>query len=386
MYDNLWERFNARKNYYNTVAYMSDIFEDDYEMTSQKCKEYIYKYFYRGGKPLVFDTPFRETYDQFGKHIHTVSLYFLGSVLRNLFCKDIYEGIKKALNSDIKWYEEEEEYEYTWFLTSLYHDVASCIETKIPYNASESVKHLEFYLGKSNIRYTPFNHQTINKGAVLNCYSEELIKNYFYYRSNKDETDHGIIGGYLLFDRLKKNLLEIFSKHHLDKEGVIKELDGRSLAWNIEYLDLFAYVADAIICHNLWTKNIGDDSEEYEKYGLDPLIIKNDSDKVSMKRLPLQFMLRLLDTIEPTKRFGDIPAKKVLENINISDYEKDNNRNYEKGIKIGWSTTLEKQRGFDKWVNPIRYLDKWMDVTVIEEKNNDIYSCIRIKFNNFEKY
>ena len=48
------------------------------------------------------------------------------------------------------WYD----YKYTWFLTCLYHDIASNIERgKLPANPPEQQKHLTYYLGDNNIQY-----------------------------------------------------------------------------------------------------------------------------------------------------------------------------------------------------------------------------------------
>ena len=341
----LWDAYGVVENYYNNeVTDIEALFGNNKE-AALRCREFINRQFRSGHKERVFNIPFLDEYNESGKHLHTVSLYFLGGVLKETFAKRIPIGVKKAINSEAEWYGERE-YLYSWFLTCLYHDIASCIETKIPHNVSESQKRLGFYLGKWNIKYTPFNHQPIHRGAELNCYSEELIKNYFYYMANNGETDHGIIGGYLLFDRLKKNYIE-----RTNGRDLIENYEGRTLRWNIEHPDHFAYIADAIICHNLWTRNEGKGSAEYEQYGLDPLIIKK---KVNINKWPLQFMLRLLDSLEPIKRFEGAVPREVLENIYISG-------NKHK-IMIDWTPWLEEQMGFERWINTIKGLENWMDV------------------------
>lgn len=90
-------------------------------------------------------------------------------------------------------------------------------------------------------------------------------------------------------------------------------LDGTRLnvirkdKWHIEQLSHAAYAADAIICHNIWMGGEMD-TELYQAYGLSPLLyLKHGENKLSIQKYPLQFMLCLLDTIEPAKRF----AKKI---------------------------------------------------------------------------
>lgn len=371
-FKSLREAYEIGESYYGIEVNVNHLFLD--RCAKNHCQSFIEDHFFSGGKEKALDIPFLEMYNQSGKHIHTVSLYLLGCAMEEVFSSEIKQSVKKALNSECKWYEKNDFF-YSWFLTCLYHDVASCIETTIPFNASESFKHLEFYLGKWNIRYTPFNHQPIKRTAALNCFSEELIKNYFYYMATKGEIDHGIIGGYLFFDKIKKNYItNTQRKRDREEKGFLTiGKKGREIKWSIEHLDHFAYVADAIICHNLWTRNDGDRSEEYEEFGLDPLIIKSDSDRVDFSEFPLQFMLRLLDSLEPTKRFEELPPYAVLKNVYVSPKEG-------KGVKIGWRRCLENETGFERWFNTIKGLNKWMKVSVSDVEDNRSCCFVTINF------
>ena len=126
-----------------------------------------------------------------------------------------------------------------------------------------------------------------------------------------------------------------------DEKGFIcKE---SNLVWNIEQISHAAYVADAIICHNIWISDSENANIKYEKYNLYPLLYdEHNENKLSIKKYPLQFMLCLLDTIEPIKRFakdpyeGDMEPKDVLSHVCI---EFENNK-----LTIQWDKEIEEEK------------------------------------------
>lgn len=140
-----------------------------------------------------------------------------------------------------------------------------------------------------------------------------------------------------------------------------------------------AYIADAIICHNIW---LGGPREEetYMSHGLTPLLWHiHPENKLSIRKYPLQFMLCLLDTIEPTKRFCKthpddllkthpddllkMHPYDILNKISIEEKCKDS-----KGFDIVWNESLETDDGnngnsFKQWYTGIKNMPEWMDVT-----------------------
>lgn len=62
------------------------------------------------------------------KPAHTVSLYLLGLCMKSSFENEVLSALKQIIVEVKTWYE----FEYTWFLTSLYHDMASCEESLLP--------------------------------------------------------------------------------------------------------------------------------------------------------------------------------------------------------------------------------------------------------------
>lgn len=335
--------------YYGNTVNPNDLF---YETCKENCYRFIKDFFKYGEKEKVFSFDFYDEYKEKGKHIHTASLFFMGMYLKSMFDPLVQRKLSELINiSD--WYK----YEYTWFLTCLYHDAASCIEEiRMPLNTSNSQKQLDFYLGNFNIIYTPYNYVPKKYGVCLTRFSEQLIKNYFFYRAISGNCEHGIIGGYLLFDRFVKNFYKHTKNHNFDEEPYFGK---GGLNWRREHLDHAAYISDAIICHNIWLSN---NKKLYEAYGLSPLI-EEDKNKLSFVDYPLQFVLCLLDTIEPTKRFEELPPKVVLESIGIEIIASTS-------IKIYWKPELQEEKNFLRWRDGIDGLKDWMKVKVNKGKHS----------------
>ncbi|MBK7921420.1 MAG: hypothetical protein IPJ92_05195 [Veillonella sp.] len=97
----------------------------------------------------------------------------------------------------------------------------------------------------------------------------------------------------------------------------------KPLVWRIQHLWHFAFVADAILAHNIWFVDLGDEKlvENYRKYGLSSLIVCKSEDcidnRITLEKSPLLFFLAIIDTIEPTKYFNTLNPKFVLQKISI---------------------------------------------------------------------
>ena len=104
--------------------------------------------------------------------------------------------------------------------------------------------------------------------------------------------------------------------------------------------------------------------EEYKENNLNKLIINSKEDRERLKQNPLYFMLCLLDTIEPTKRFEGLDIEYVLKNIFIEGMG-------EKIIRIKWNKEFQKENKekFNVWKTNIQDLEKWLGVTVKELDN-----------------
>lgn len=316
--------------------------------------DFINNYFDKTGKESIFNLDFFEKYKNKGKHQHTVSLFFLG-----LSFKEFIKDFCCAQNELI------EHFDYIWFLSCLFHDTASVIENDNKILSRGNNQDLDFYLGKYNIKYDVFEHSWKNRRDYN--YSKSLVKNYFKYRLDcYNCIDHGILGGYLLYDRLRKNYDNMYKK---SSSKNYQKFSYKNLNWNQKHYELYAIAAHTIIEHNIWFASKDKETENlYLKYGLDELI---NHKKINKKDSPLLFFFGLLDSIEPLKIFNkNNNANDILSLIDITT----NNNS----ISIKWEEKLEENDNFEKWEKNINDLGTWLDVKVLPSKNK---KQIEIKFN-----
>ena len=327
-----------RESYYHISIKPNELFDSD---NGNHARQFIGEHFERGAKKGVF-TIFREfalEYSRRGKHYHTVSLYLLGLKTRRLFIHPIKNRLNDLID-DMSWFD----FEYSWYLTCLFHDVSSCIERNLEY------AQLIDAVDSSSL----FTHKALKPNVNLLRFPKDLIINYLNYRFSAGRIEHSILGGTMLFDKLNESFYEKTKGHDWEASPVYRE---HNLNWRKEHLDHFACIADAICCHNLWTAQDGSNlSTTYKENGLDQLIIYSPADRLNMNDHPLHFMLCLLDTIEPVKRFGHLDAKTVLKNIYIDIH---------KGtIVLYWTQLIKQQPEIYHWLDSIRSLSEWMCVNV----------------------
>lgn len=319
---------------------------------NQECRKFINRFFRVGQKELALTFAFKNDYLSKGKHVHTVSVYLLGELIHKRHKDYINNYIGEKAGYPFA-------FEYYWFLTSLYHDVASCIE-KIndPYKVEKLYKETQ---GK---QYDIFNHpqNSITHIEVPLRFPRETIDSYAEWRKRNSSNDHGILAGKLLYKRLLRNFYKKTSDCNWCQQPY-EIVNNRK--FRPEQIDLFAIVTDAVMCHNIWMAYDSEKIKEYEENGLNDLIIRNLQERLSISDYPLQFFLNLIDTIEPTKRFvsDSFSVKDVLQNIFIE--------NALDKITIGWTKEIKKQPLFFKWIGDISELQKWLSVNVSEYYHKD---------------
>lgn len=316
---------------------------------NQECYIFIKKFFEEGKKELALMFAFEKEYTDKGKHVHTVSVFLLGELLHSNYKNFIDNYIYEMTGYRF-------EFKYYWFLASLYHDVASCIERTNDCDAVENPY-------KRN-QYDIFNHPKNSKKHrdVALRFSRETIDRYAEWRKFKGSNDHGILAGKLLYQRLLENFRK--RTNHINwKQETEKIIKGK--IFRPEQIDLFAIIADAVMCHNIWMAYDSEKIKEYEDNRLKELIIRSPQERLNVCDHPLQFFLNLIDTIEPTKRFvsDSFSVKDVLQNIFIE--------NALDKITIGWTKEIKKQPLFFKWIGDISELQKWLSVNVSECYHKD---------------
>ena len=377
---------------YNPEFSQNGKLPDIYKFLDSEYNAYRFIEFYskHGGKDLLANC-FEDIIPNHkfnGKHRHTVALYYLGYHLKNILEPYLNKLYDVFLNSHIsesgdnnKW-----NFCYTWFLTCLFHDTASCLEK---HENNKKIKDNEKKLGNlnnyiSNLQHKVFKHKfsNINEEKTF-YYDEKTLKQYYKLNKNlRNEYEHGILGGYTLFDKFIQMYNKAYDKY---KEKNISENDSdvdsfilNELIYSKKIIDHFAMVAQTIMCHNIWTVTKGIDYiQRYEEAGLNKLIIGDgyEGKKINLKDKPLLFFLDLLDSIEPIKAFMDHDPHAVLENI-FMDYNAE-----DKILTIKSNPKMFCIKDYYKWVMKILNMQNWMDITVTKSEEFGL-NKLEIQFNN----
>ena len=356
-----------------------------HDLSEEKAKEYIKHYFDNRGKCKAFEFDYKAfEFDYLdneskilNKAIHTFSTFLLGFTLKDIVHDTLKQYISEKNPTWKDW-----DFEYTWFLTSLYHDCLAGYEKMIPENSKKFS--LKQFLKKidSTYEYSIYDKKLNNNifsetdlPTVEPTFSEEIIKKYFNYRIKEmNSIDHGIIGGFIQFDKLIKNFKEQYDSASYNDEiedGVFYSThNDKTLVWRIQHLWHFAFVADAILAHNIWFVDLGDEKlvENYRKYGLSSLIVCKSEDRIdnriTLEKSPLLFFLAIIDTIEPTKYFNTLNPKFVLQKISIIYIQE------EKTIEI---TADKKIFNIELWYRKkIKDLKTWINIKDTVLDNNKI--------------
>lgn len=344
----LWDSYIKQNISYYGIDINSEKLFGKY--AESECCDLIKKHFEKGGKSSVLDEPREWGFLNSDRCIHTTSLYLLGLALGDLFRTGIYNELHFIKDLNV-WYGDDD-FMYTWFMTCLFHDAASCIEKNARTNSHKQLLHT---LDKKYL-----NNKFFAKNIIPKRYDAQTIRNYFKFQKRfANEQDHGIIGGTYLFDALLKNYAEHEKRC---TRGEAQEIDNE-LNWCESQKMHYAYVANAIICHNVWTVNSTDLSkmQKYMDNGLEALVIGTNHDKLSITQYSLQFMLCILDTIEPVKKFDKLTVREVLENISI---EQNTIADEEKQIRVAWTNKIKRQSEFWLWMKNISNMAEWMRLEI----------------------
>lgn len=306
--------------------------------------------------------------------IHTISGFFLGLLIENCLTGTHTLAIEN---------ENYFPFAYLWFLTFLYHDYGYCVTERddcpirfprtapIPtIFACQNKISLQEYdaLSKANkalgIDISPYSHSlnfssisyhkrditpsstnsihdilrrimqcnnSISKKNKLNFnsgieidnhwYPSRIITRYFNYRINEmNQADHGIIGGYLFYDRMVKNYALAYMSliQRTENSPNLEDFKYNHRHFCIGQLSVFSYITDCILVHNIWKQS--DNSRElYERYLLKDLFAENYK-IINFDKNPILYILTIADSLEPTKTYKDIPPLRVVEAIDI-DYQ-----------------------------------------------------------------
>ena len=310
-------------NYYGTEIYTDPV------ASPGRSAQFIQDYFLQGQKgDIVYELDAHHDVNIHGislllseyRATHTVSAFFLGIFLEDCLTQGQC-GADLAVHGDFF------PFSYLWFLTCLYHDYGYIVEenwkpscrrynearicsldgyyrlrnikreldiTYSPYQQITPLRrsvqrhnksHRETHDRSTIISYLLGNSPSLKDGLQFACgatvtgfrYPQKLLMQYFSYGIHRlfpPCYNHGIIGGYLLFDRLLK-VYESAYRHRYPEHG--EEYAGiESFEWSgkhfcIEQIPVFAHIADCVISHNVWKADASAEAE-YLECGLGALV------------------------------------------------------------------------------------------------------------------
>lgn len=299
---------------------------------------------------------------------HILFTFILGLYICE-FC-----NLKKLIENKYKQYFEKNEknvFLKVWLLASLYHDYGY-FKYKDYDGGTEIINSLNDIICDNNI----FNYIENERTKEKLRYSKKTIENYFLYNLKYDKNEkyeHGILGGYTLFDELI--------------------IDSSNTSLKFKNNDLFCNICFRIMEHNIWKlddERIKDLKKNCkEKIKFDNKIKKeleeiyNDNfKKVKLEEL-LLFLLSLCDTIEYIKKidkftdYGNIDSNNstmehrittILKYIFISSEEKTiviECSNFENDNYIKFN--------YINWLESLILLNDWVEVKcVFIEKENKV--------------
>lgn len=216
------EEINNLKDwdYYKREEYKLDKIEDWND--ENRHKEFIENFLKISDKALILGH-LNINLDELSRKIHTNSVFFLGC----LFYEKL--NIKDLLN--LKRADENQQFHFIWFLSSLIHDFYNDKEKKLKefLGINEDLKSIDVTINL--LEYSEQNNFLLENTKTQNLFN--IIPNYFKYRFNDERLDHGIMTGIKLFDFLEKNRKE-------RKEQVENGVEKNVLYWGDDLTSIYA--------------------------------------------------------------------------------------------------------------------------------------------------
>lgn len=370
-------------------------------------KSFIENFFISGSKFFaISEMTNRMRIDDFYRFSHTTNVFFIGVMLQRIIDAELEILSNDGNNGYL--------FSYFWFLTCLAHDLGYNYENDtnihleeilqewnshwVNLNAQKSCKFKKYKILRTyvyskklrikhvtqnfwdntfvvaNKKYKPkecnddFDKCKIDKEIKFSnktsinrpWYSRYVIDAYFYYRIDEmRKLDHGIVGADKFYSGLVENYIKEFKYNY--KDGDFNNfINKENKHFHCEQFKVFAYICDCIASHNIFMAN----EEKRAKYMLLGLanLLPEKFRIISYYENPLLFILCVADTLEPTKKFKELPSEEVLDNISI-EVDK-------KGRKILvhiYNGLIKKYKNCEsdslkEYINSINSLKTWCDV------------------------
>jgi hypothetical protein len=385
-------------------------------------KDFINNFIVAGRKESVLNFEFKERYSlPNDRAIHTVSGFFLGLLIENCL-----NGRNTLTIESLNYFP----FSYLWYLTFLYHDYGYCVtereDNRIPlpshapipdmnfsrnpyricqqeyaalvkmkselginismfcstpelqYNVNNSRQRNELNIERALLREVTQHAFTLqgrpklrfNIGSEIadHQYSSSTTTRYFNYCINeRGRVDHGIVGGYLFYDRMVKNYLAAYMKvlYEHQGEGTLNNFYFKERHFCAEQLPIFSYIADCISAHNIW-KQTDESRALYELYRLNDLLSERFKN-INFHENPLLYILIVADSIEPTKAYRNLPPQMVSEAVDI---------NYAPGSGVLNISSTMNQVPIEILYQKAKELENWTSVRCSELVNGNFFMNI----------
>lgn len=353
---------------------------------------------------------------------HSISALLLGAMLANRFCGGAYLNFQtdftRATPNRAPY-----SFSYLWTMLSLYHDFGYCLEkdTNLAQKFSVPLQHrrqdmqmlssrpsgkrvTSDLLNELGIHHTIWSsalrtglaRNAENNGQSRIALQHQLVCEYnklpkYLYANNspqpivfpsrsradidgyalfrltmpQDKTaciDHGVFGGYLLFDNFIKNYVNIYMEEkRQDQAADFHSFTHHQKRFHFDQLTVFAYLADCIMNHNIWRQEADKTGGKLcKELGLYRIIGTN-YEKVNLQKNPLLFILALADSLEPYKLFceGGIDSHDYdpAELWNVFDHTEFSVH----GDTISIKAPAGKE---DQLSKNLESMEKWMDLLI----------------------
>lgn len=318
----------------------------------QKSIRYINKLLKEYGNTV--DIPFALNINKYDFRIkHILFSFGLGVVIAS-FCK-LSSKIEESYKNN---YKIDKAFIYAWLTVCLYHDFGYFVGSS--------------YIKTDDIEDLVLGHKIFDYSYCSSRYSKSLYIEYYKnkystqnwdkceydIRKNEEVGDHGILGGYILFERL-------CSSETQNSNSIINNVDSTTKDTISFRIPFYQDICFRIMEHNIWKNNsVLENDHPFRE-------IDKENFQIIEYKEPLLYLLSLVDTIEMTKRFCTY----------IDDSEEKEKFIYPKTlgkkikvditsgqIRIDYSemdTFIRTNNYFnnvDNWVSAVVSLKEWVDV------------------------
>jgi len=305
-----------------------------------KALYFIEKYFDFAGKSHCFKDKNLDRNRQFieerAKHI--ISTFLIG--IKLFECFQIETESRDENNVNLKYY---------WFLTCLYHDIGYAYEKHSIWEQLKMLQTdgLEAIQEIADIKYL--------NAREFKTFSKEEIDLYLKGRAycsigHRGCIDHGIVGGLLLYDKLRRQFEISWRKRTNESRSresfnIKDECRDRTLHLSNSHYEAYAKVADAIMTHNVYWDTFNDYVEKFDT--THQIRKRTDSDKILLEN-HMCFILSIADTIEPLKR-----------NLKLTDISIEALSN-----GIGARIAINSNAPQDAYTHNIKEMQKWINIEI----------------------